>query len=75
MKFTGQMGDEGKVAVRVELSLMTGTLLLFMNIRLRLSVDSNGLAFQNPPYINKWKKINSEEIESLHVKKSDGMME
>jgi hypothetical protein len=73
--YTGQMGDEGWVVLLLVIGLMTGTLLLLMNIRLKLRIDSNGLAFQNPPFLNKWKKINPEEIESLHVKKSYGMME
>lgn len=73
--FTGQLGEDGLLAVLIVGGIMTGAFTLVMNLKLKLKVDRFGLAFQNPPFLNRWKKISIPEIQSIEVKRSDGMLE
>jgi len=71
----GQLGDDGWQVILIVFGIMLSAFTLLMNIRLILRVDSYGLAFQSPPFVNGWKKFKPEEILSIEVKKSDGLMD
>ena len=73
--FTGQLGEDGLLAVLIVGGIMIGAFTLLMNLKLKLKIDRFGLAFQNPPFLNRWKKISIPDIQSIEVKKSDGMLE
>jgi hypothetical protein len=73
--FTGQLGEDGWKAILIVAFMMVGIFTLLMNLQLKLKVDCFGLAFQNPPFLNRWKKISIPEIQSIEVKKSDGLLE
>ncbi|RZS98359.1 hypothetical protein BC751_4006 [Cecembia calidifontis] len=73
--FTGNLGEDGWKVILFVAVIMIAAFTLLMNLRLRLRIDPYGLAFQNPPFLNRWKKISIPEIQSIEVKKSDGMLE
>lgn len=73
--FTGQLGEDGLLAVLIVGGIIIGAFTLLMNLKLKLKVDRFGLAFQNPPFLNRWKKISIPDIQSIEVKKSDGLLE
>jgi hypothetical protein len=72
---TGHLGDEGFVAVAVVAAVMTATFMLIINIKLELRVDDLGLAYRFSPFNFKWKKIPADQVQSIKVKKTDGLLE
>jgi hypothetical protein len=73
--FTDHLGEDGWKIILIVGGLMIAAFTLLMNLRLMLRIDPYGLAFQNPPFLNRWKKISIPEITFIEVKKSDGLME
>ncbi len=72
---TDHLGDEGPIAVAVVAGVMTATFMLIINIKLELRVDNRGLAYRFSPFSFKWKKIPADQIQSIKVKKTDGLFE
>ncbi|MGY6523371.1 MAG: hypothetical protein ACXIUD_16695 [Mongoliitalea sp.] len=71
----GQLGEDGWQVILIVFGIMLTAFTLLMNIRLQLRVDAHGIAFRSLPFINRWKKFNVEDIQSIEVKKSDGLLE
>lgn len=71
----GQLGEDGWQVILIVFGIMLTAFTLLMNIRLQLRADAHGIAFRSPPFINRWKKFNVVDIQSIEVKKSDGLME
>jgi hypothetical protein len=72
---TGKLGDEGPIVMGVVFGIMFLVFSLLMNIRLELRLTTDGLSYRNPPFLNRWIKINPEEMKSIKVKKMDGLLE
>jgi hypothetical protein len=72
---TDHLGDEGPIAVAVVAGVMTATFMLIIIIKLELRVDDRGLAYLFSPFNFKWKKITADQIKSIKVKKTDGLLE
>jgi hypothetical protein len=72
---TGKLGDEGPIIMGVVFGIMFLVFTLLMNIKLEVRMTPDGFSYRNPPFINKWKKISPEEMESIKVKKMDGLLE
>jgi len=72
---TGNLGQDGPMTVGIVAGLMLLTFILLMSIKLDLRMDEKSLAFRFPPFGNKWKKIKKEDIQSINVKKLDGIFE
>ncbi|KPK85551.1 MAG: hypothetical protein AMS27_06995 [Bacteroides sp. SM23_62_1] len=49
--------------------LMTGILVLFKNIHLQVEIRRNEICFRYPPFIRRWRRIASTDIERYEVGK------
>jgi len=47
--------------------MFVGLYFLFLNLRMETKVDSKGISFRYPPFMNKFKLISYDEIESYKV--------
>lgn len=72
---TGKLGDDGPYVFGFVVCIMLLTFWLLMSIRLELRLTTEGISYRNPPFLNRWVKISPEEMESIEVKKMDGLLE
>ncbi|WP_373523766.1 hypothetical protein [Aquiflexum sp.] len=72
---TGKLGDDGPIVIGFVAGIMVLMFWLLMNIRLELRLTTDGLSYRNPPFLNRWIKISPEEMESIEVKKMNGLLE
>ncbi|MCH6201071.1 hypothetical protein MMU07_15905 [Aquiflexum sp. LQ15W] len=71
----GKLGEDGLPAVLFVGAIIVVTFLFLMSIKLELRMDDKSISFRNPPLKNKWQKIPFNEIDSIQVKKMDGLLE
>ncbi|SMD43263.1 hypothetical protein SAMN00777080_1848 [Aquiflexum balticum DSM 16537] len=72
---TGKLGDDGPFVMGLVVGMMILIFWLLMAIRLELRLTTDGLSYRNPPFLNRWTKINKEEMETIQVKKMSGILE
>lgn len=72
---TGRLEDDGPFIFGLVAGIMVLMFWLLMNIRLELRLTTDGLSYRNPPFLNRWVKISPKEMESIEVKKMDGLLE
>lgn len=72
---TGKLGDDGPIIMGVVFGIMFLVFTLIMSIRLELRSAPDGLSYRNPPFRNRWTKITPKEVNSIEVKKMDGILE
>lgn len=73
--FTGNLGEDGWIALLAVVGIMGTVFLLIMSIQLELKVDKKGLYYRNPPFFQGWKTIPKEDIVRAEIKKSGGLFE
>lgn len=71
----GKLGEDGWKVILIILGIMLSAFVVLMSIRLNIRLDQYGLAYQNPPFFNRWKKISITEISDIQVMESDGLIE
>jgi hypothetical protein len=71
----GKLGEDGLPAVLFVGAIILVTFLFLMSIKLELRMDDKSISFRNPPLKNNWQKIPFSEINSIQVKKMDGLLE
>jgi hypothetical protein len=57
------------LAALVALVLLNVLLVLFLLLKLQTRIDTSGIQFRYPPFINSWRNIAPAEIESIQVVK------
>jgi hypothetical protein len=72
---TGKLGDDGPYVFGFVVCIMLLIFWLLMSIRLELKLTTEGISYRNPPFLNRWVKISPEKMESIEVKKMDGLLE
>ena len=72
---TGKLGDDGPFVMGLVVGMMILIFWLLMAIRLELRLTTDGLSYRNPPFLNRWNKVNPEEMETIQVKKMSGILE
>ncbi|SDC91747.1 hypothetical protein SAMN04488104_100964 [Algoriphagus faecimaris] len=73
--YLDKLGDDGWIPLLIMIVVIGGTILLIASLRLETRMDSFSFSYRNPPFLNRWRKLNPEEILSIHVEKKDGILD
>lgn len=73
--WTGKFGEDGYIPVLFFIGFLSLTTLFILNMSLQIRIDENGLQYKSFPFVNKWKFLPKEAIDSGNVRKLDGMLE